>query len=276
MGQWFGDSGNDNDNKNNEKQTSGETSTCPSQGGRRVPPPLDTGTQEITIARLLEPNQKLNPSPAQVYELFRDHGFKIMLVDMKGTAMMTEKQRQGTIREINGNGGHNFIVHIICDQLPDAIHTCKGLLDANVNTNTNAAKSALIQKQQNPSLSLHYDFLAVEACQKGLFNSNIVDRRTAKFAIQNYQEQVSGLSSNEFPLVCPEDEFFRELLKQSLDQERRLRSYYHSTINNKNSSSRSIGSDNDSNYKEYWGPDEESRHKAMFWKAARDDKNLAP
>lgn len=79
-----------------------------------------------------------------------------------------------------------------------------------------------------------------------------------------------GLSPNDFPLVCPEDEILRKILHVSLDHERRLRS------NNSN-----VGDDggdfdgNDNSIRHWhWGPDEESRHEDRFWKVVRDAKKF--
>jgi hypothetical protein len=111
---WYGDGG---------------SGTCPSQGGRVILRPFDTRrkTKEITIARLLEKDQVLFPTPAQVYELFRDHGFTTILVDM-----------MERFSSISASGTYlNFVEHIICDKVPGTIHTCEALLKNNGNGSDN-------------------------------------------------------------------------------------------------------------------------------------------
>ena len=297
---WFG--GDTSSSDGTAAAAVAAAAVCPSQGGRIVPRPFDIATQEITIARLLDPHLKLYPTPAQVYELFQNHGFTILLVDMmeqikvETSATATASAAATTSIIYDGKGGYfNFIEHIVCHQLPGTVHTCKALLDtANTSNNDpmNTSNNTEQQQQQqlqaahrNPSLSLHYDFIAVEACQKGLFNGTILERRVVNLAIQNYQEQVLGLSPNDFPLVCPSDGILQDILDKSLDQERRLAcSSYYNNNNNNNNNSNSSSSSSSSNIITMSGSsgsscswdysDEESRHKEMFWKAARDKKKF--
>lgn len=216
LNQWFGGG----DGHGNDREI------CPSQGGRAVPRPFDTDTHEITIARLLNKQQEwpLYPTPAQVYELFRDHGFTIILVDM--------------MEHVTGTNGKdlNMIQHIICDKIPGTTHTCNAVDVWNAEN-----------KELNPSLSLHYDFIAVEACHKGLLNGTLVSRDVARHAIQRRQEHDLGLSPNDFALVCPDDETLMNILRVSLDHERRLRT-------------------------SQWDQYKESRHKERFWKVTREKK----
>lgn len=105
------------------------------------------------------------------------------------------------------------------------MHTCKALLQqaypnerneeqdnksngVYMHKNNSNNDSILEQlKHLNPSKSLFYDFIAVDACQKGLFNSTLFMRSYVRYAIQQRQEVEWGLSALDFPLICPQFPF---------------------------------------------------------------------
>ena len=181
----------------------GDGKICPSQKGRMIPRPFDKkpSTNEITIANLLDKEQRLYPTPAQVIEIFLHHEFKVITVDM------TEKTEE-----------LDFIQYIICKVFPATSHTCKALLsdEAGVNEKNSGTK------QLNPSSSLFYDFIAVEACTSGLLNGTQIPRDVARDTIQRYHEIELGLKPNSFPLICPTDTELGEILNTSLDHQRRI------------------------------------------------------
>ena len=216
----------------------GRSSTCPQDGGREVPQPFATQTSEITIARLLVKGQTLYPTPAQVYELSRERNFTTILVDITKHFSRPNGQVLSSIQ------------HIICDKIPGTLHTCKAMLEEKNSTDEeNQKERAQKPKQLNPSLSLHYDFIAVEACQRGLLNGTTVRRDVARRAIQRRQEQDAGLSPNDFPLICPDDKTLGDILQQSLEHERRL----HTAA---------------------WDQEEEADHVDKFWKTVRGTKKF--
>jgi len=196
---------------------------CPQQNGRVVPRPFDgrEQTREITIARLLEPNQQLYPTPAEIYELIQDQNFTVSLVDMKAL----------------GDDGEDFIARIICEEIPGARTTCQALKDNNKGETTT-------QKQLNPSMPLHYDFIAIEACQQGMFNGTLISRQTVRSALKKRQENELSLSANDLPLDCPDEDTLQQLLNASYEHEHRLRG------------------------KGWGGSEDEVRHRKAFWSAA--------
>mmetsp|Transcript_8245 Transcript_8245/g.11715 ORF Transcript_8245/g.11715 Transcript_8245/m.11715 type:complete len:653 (-) Transcript_8245:125-2083(-) len=255
--QWFGGPEPEpveNHDHDHDHSTSANniTSSCPFQGGRAVPRPFhgipeyDTSSNknyEITISNLLQRDQNLYPTPAQVYEIFRQHGFTTVLVDMKkmykykypiaiGSKSGNDSGNDSGKEKSYENGQEediNFIQHIICNIFPDTVHTCEALLrrddDSTDNEEGNISSSTPEKKvtvQLNPSLSLHYDFIAVEACQRSLFHGNTTGRDVARLAIQQRQEAELGLSPNDFPLLCPEEEVLKKILEMSLEHEDRL------------------------------------------------------
>lgn len=206
---WFGD---DDSGGDDGDGTSSIGSKCPQQGGRKVPRPFDTDTNEITIARLIEEGQALYPTPAQVLGLCQKYGFKTMLVDMMGSFESANRR----------NNKVNFIQHIVCNVLPGTSRTCRALLDGADEVKIEDGQTERKARHLNPSLPLQYDFIAVEACQRGLLNGTKVGRDFARRAIQRHQEYDLGQSAIDFPLVCPDNETMTKILQLSVDQERQL------------------------------------------------------
>ena len=207
----------DGPNKRRLRQWFGGGEHCPAQGGREVPVPFRSDTGEITIARLLEPHQTLFPTPAQVYELSQSNGFTTVLVDMMD-------KYPSTSRSAPDEKDLDFIGHIVCNELPGTVHTCKSLLSQANDSDTRDEDTPLSisTKQLNPSLSLNYDFIAVEACRRGLINGTEVGRDVARRAIQERQEGELKLSANDFPLICPDEATTEKILVASLEHERRI------------------------------------------------------
>lgn len=176
---------------------------CPSHSGRKIPRPYDMKTKEITIGRLLSPGQNLSPTPLQVYETFQSHGFNVILVDM-------------LLSMFDGDREINFIEHIICNIIPGSKHTCNALKDYLETT----------KNKMNPSVSLNYDFLAVEACQRGLLNGTLFSRNEAREIIKSHQEVELGHDANDFPLICPDDQILKEILRIDIRNEERICNTY--------------------------------------------------
>ena len=208
---WFG--GDDSSGDGGVGASSSTGSTCPQQGGRKVPRPFDTDTKEITIARLIEEGQALYPKPAQVFKLCQKHGFKTMLVDMMESFDSPNRR----------NNKVDFIQHIVCNVLPGTSRTCRALLDGADEVKIEDGQTEGKAPHLNPSLPLAYDFIAVEACQRGLLNGIKVERDVARRAIQRHQEYDLGLSAIDFPLICPDNETMAKILQLSIAQERELR-----------------------------------------------------
>uniref|UniRef100_A0A7S1Z3S5 Uncharacterized protein n=1 Tax=Ditylum brightwellii TaxID=49249 RepID=A0A7S1Z3S5_9STRA len=183
---------------------------CPAQNGRIVPRPFDgkPTTNEITIANLLDKEQKLYPTPAQVIEIFLRSEFNVIAVDM-----MEKKFSSNHNKELD------FIQHIICNVFPATHNTCKALLEVTKNEKNEEESNT---KQLNPSLSLFYDFIAVEACAIGVLNGTQISRDIARDGIQRYHEIVQGLKPNDLPLICPSDAEIEQILNASLDHQERI------------------------------------------------------
>lgn len=163
---------------------------CPQQGGIDTPQPFDQSG--YSIANLMRPNLKLFPNPAQIYELFQNQGFNVTLIDMN-----TEQ----------------LVARIVCRVLPGAIEACKALGDT---------ERISLSKNLNPSRSLYYDFIATEACRRGLFDGKLISRENARNALIKRQEDDLGLSANDLPLDCPNEKMMQSIFNASLDHERRL------------------------------------------------------
>ena len=174
---------------------------CIDQGGKSIPTPFvlnPPNDVKITMATLFKADQTLFPTPAQIYELISGHDFEILLVDMN---------------EISSNG-ENFINEIVCRRVPGLVSTCKALRQTQV-----VGKK---EGPRNPSLPLHYDFVAIEACQSGLINGTLVSREEVRNAMQRRQEEELGLGSNALPLDCLGEDLMGKILKISVEHEQRL------------------------------------------------------
>ena len=220
---------------------------CPSQNGREIPRPFQTEGNEITIARLLKTGQNLYPTPAQIYQIVQNHGLQLILVDM-----------------MSKPNGKDFIERIICDKFPGTGHTCNELGDHKKSTNTKMEQddsSSNISKSErwNKSPSLFYDFVAVQACQKGLIDGNTISRVLAQRAIESRLENELNLSPNDFPLECPNDHVMENILNKSIEHERIIRNHNCQT--------------NDCD-EYHWNLNEETRHKEQFWDTVRTKKKF--
>ena len=311
---WFGGPPVMNHDDHSSANNITSINSCPLQGGRTVPRPFkgipeyDSSSKtnyDFTISNLLQRDQNLYPTPAQVYEIFRQHDFTTVLVDMKkmykypiAIGKNNANDSYGVKEKLHENGQEkdiNFIQHIICNIFPDTLHTCEALLrrdDSNDNDDEGARNSSSSPEktgtvQLNPSLPLHYDFIAVEACQRSLFRGNTTGRDVARLAIQQRQEVELGLSQNDFPLLCPGEELLKEILKMSLEHEDRLLvgeddgGHHAGTgagtitsisrgIQSGSSSSISIGNiDNDQSRRS-----RRRSHEEMFWKVVHEKKRF--
>lgn len=203
---------------------------CPNYNGKQIPKPFDYPSYDITIQGLLEKDQILYPTPAQIYELFQQHGYsndQIYLVDM----MKRIIHKQSGLEQ-------DFIQYIICEIFPETIHTCNELVNNKIRLDkkdqSRSSTTSSTSPQLNPSLSLHYDLIAVEACQLGILNGTIVSRGIAQTAIQYHQEVDLNLTSIDFPLICPSDEKLHEIFNVSLIHEQRLRQNRDNEVMNAN------------------------------------------
>eukprot|EP00816_Leptocylindrus_hargravesii_P001362 CAMPEP_0196819328 /NCGR_PEP_ID=MMETSP1362-20130617/70071_1 /TAXON_ID=163516 /ORGANISM="Leptocylindrus danicus, Strain CCMP1856" /LENGTH=446 /DNA_ID=CAMNT_0042197779 /DNA_START=225 /DNA_END=1565 /DNA_ORIENTATION=- len=173
---------------------------CIDQGGKLVPEMFESSGGQFTVATLLKGDQTLYPTPAHIFELCRQQNFDILLVDMMKHSSSS------------GDTG-SFIEEIICKKIPGLEFTCSALHE----------QMAEKEGRHNPSVPLHYDFVAVKACQSGLIDGALVSREEARKAIQNQQEDVRGLGPNDFPLICPGEDMLKKILDTSILHEERLR-----------------------------------------------------
>jgi len=225
---------------------------CIDQGGKSIPRPFDLKPRndtKITMATLLRENQTLFPTPARMYELIRDQQqqqgsglfAEILLVDM-----------ENNVKKVGGDDA-DFIDEIVCRSVPGLESTCKALRQKH--QQQLRTKKNELQRHHNPSLPLHYDFVAVEACQGGLIDGRLVSREDLRDAIQRRQEEELGLGPNDLPMDCltlPPGIGYTTILNISMKHEERLRG-------------RGKGS-------KEWNREREELHKKGFWKAVKKGK----
>jgi len=201
---------------NQNKDTQG---SCIEQGGKVIPMPFDDDPHfETSIGRLIKPNQEVSPTPAMVYELLKnvDWNLRIVLVDLHSQM--------------------GFLEEILCHPSLNATHTCQ------------AYRSQTKQEEpKNPSVPLHYDFIAVKGCQIGHINGTAISRAMARHLIKKHQETDLSLKANDLPLVCPNEDVLKHILKLSLEDEKKLR-------------------------EDEWNREHEEQHVRGFWKAAEKKK----
>lgn len=182
---------------------------CPREGGRVVPGPFDDESLDdrttVTIARLMRRRRRrrdsddgrppLYPDPASTYEVFRDRGHDVTLVDV-------------------ANADVDAVEEVVCSRLPRSVRACA------------AQRARTADRVLNPSGSLHHDVLAVEACRRGVLNGTRTPREAARRAVR---ERTTTTTASTPPLddpsflICPDRTTFEEMLCASLDHERRLR-----------------------------------------------------
>lgn len=174
---------------------------CIDQGGKIVPKPFDVDEYVFTIANLMEPGQTLYPTPVQIYQILQNRTSKIMLVDL----------------DYKGKGSEDdFISHIVCEKLPGLQNTCLGLREMRRHDNDST-------KQRNPSIPLHYDLIAAEACKRGVVNGSTVSRNFVRDSARQYHEEINGRTANDLALECPDKSTLQKILDISLDHERIFR-----------------------------------------------------
>ena len=201
---------------NQNKDTQG---SCLEQGGKAIPMPFDDDPRfETSIGRLIKPNQNISPTPAMLYKYLKnvDWNWRIALVDMHSQL--------------------GFLEEILCHPSLNATHTCQ------------AYRSQTKQEEpKNPSVPLHYDFIAVEGCQRGYINGTAISRTMARDLIHKHQETDLSLKAKDLPLVCPNEEVLNHILKLSLEDEKILR-------------------------EDEWDHEHAEQHVRGFWKAANEKK----
>jgi hypothetical protein len=106
--------------------------------------------------------------------------------------------------------GDPYLEKLVCHVLPSAVHTCRAVRAGRIGDST-----------KNPSVSLHYDMLAVAAHQTEIYTGNS-SRSGLATAIQRRQEKLLHLSSNDYPLQCFSNETVDRLLNLSLKVEQNL------------------------------------------------------
>jgi hypothetical protein len=106
--------------------------------------------------------------------------------------------------------GDPYFEHFVCRVLPSAVHTCRAVRAGRIDDSS-----------KNPSVSFHYDMLAVAAHQKDIYTGQS-SRSSVASAIHRRQENLLQLSPNEFPLRCLSNETVARLLNLSLKTEQNL------------------------------------------------------
>jgi hypothetical protein len=106
--------------------------------------------------------------------------------------------------------GDRYLEHLVCHVLPSAVKTCRAVLAGRIGDSA-----------KNPSVSFHYDMLAVAAHQTEMYTGNS-SRSHVATAIQRRQEDLLHLSSNDYPLQCFSNETVARLLNLSLKTEQNL------------------------------------------------------
>mmetsp|Transcript_7057 Transcript_7057/g.7793 ORF Transcript_7057/g.7793 Transcript_7057/m.7793 type:complete len:416 (-) Transcript_7057:63-1310(-) len=105
----------------------------------------------------------------------------------------------------------NLIEGFYCDAVPGAHHTCQAVVDA----------SAIgVSTRERVSLNLVWGDLAFAAKSAGLIDiSSDIQMDFAKNAIQDHQEQILGLTKDDFKLNCLSNEILQQILNESLKYE---------------------------------------------------------
>jgi hypothetical protein len=106
--------------------------------------------------------------------------------------------------------GDRYLEHLVCRVLPSAVNTCQAVRAGRIGDST-----------KNPSVSFHYDMLAVTAHQTEIYKGDSSRSHVAS-AIQRRQEDLLRLSSNDYPLQCFSNETVARLLNLSLKTEQNL------------------------------------------------------
>jgi hypothetical protein len=115
------------------------------------------------------------------------------------------------LHNLKANGiGDPYLEHLVCHVLSSAVHTCRAVRAGRIGDST-----------KNPSVSLHYDMMAVAAQQKEIYTGKS-SRSSVAAAIQRRQEDLLHLSSNDYPLQCFSNETVSRLLNLSLKTEQNL------------------------------------------------------
>jgi len=188
-----------------------EHSACPREGGRAVPRLWDpTRGNDITVRGMMEPNQNLFPTPGSTVQVFQENGFNVTVVDM--------------VSFVPGMDEEDLVTRFVCNHLPAADTTCRMLRQ----------RSEPLLSEQNPSLPLHYDFVAVEACGRGYLSrnngesdTNIPSRQHVRHELRRRQEDILGRRANDLPLDCPDQELLQSLSRLSWEHELAV---HHSSI----------------------------------------------
>jgi hypothetical protein len=131
--------------------------------------------------------------------------------------------------------GDPYLEYLVCHVLPSAVHTCRAVRAGRIGDST-----------KNPSVSLHYDMLAVAAHQREIYTGNS-SRSDVATAIRERQEDLLHLSSSDYPLQCFSDETVARLLSLSLKTEQNL-------------------------FRDDWTTEQESEHRAGFAAVLRKRK----
>ena len=103
-----------------------------------------------------------------------------------------------------GKSEDDFISHIVCDNIPGLKNTCLGLKDMKRNQSGDSTK------RRNPSIPLHYDLIAAEACKTGIVNGSSISRNFVRNAARQYHEENNGGVANALPLDCPDENILQK------------------------------------------------------------------
>jgi hypothetical protein len=115
------------------------------------------------------------------------------------------------LHNLNATGiGDRYLEHLVCRVLPSAGNTCRAVRAGRIGDSA-----------RNPSVSFHYDMLAVTAHQTEIYKGDSSRSHVAS-AIQQRQENLLHLSSVDYPLQCFSNETVARLLNLSLKTEQNL------------------------------------------------------
>jgi len=247
----------------------GKLGKCVDQGGRAVPTVYDLISRNVH-----HPTRKKWPDAMQVAMAMRREGMNAILVPMEEDDDDEEEDRDRG-GDGDANGGHengeleprggnrnegmggkarDLVTRVVCNHVPGASGTCRKLLMIRRRREENKKKEmvAAARKRSNPSVSLHYDALAVGACHAGLINGTAISRGEARDAIRDHHEITNGGRPNDLPLSCPTEDELRPVLEASMDDEREAFKFWGQT----------------------WGVTEEGRHREKFRRAMLEGKKF--
>ena len=121
-----------------------------------------------------------------------------------------------------GVGVNDLSTNFACQVLPNAYHTCNGLMkesEKKKKKSLGGASSSDVKERENTSVNLDYDILAVYAYENGYINANTTNRAIVVQAIKEYHINERNGNIIDLPQACPSSAIMDKLYELSLQIE---------------------------------------------------------